>query len=70
VTDEQEFRQECEAAFDLLIRRYGDRLSPEMVAGLRGSVEAVVKTVRALRSIRLQNGDAPLLGFGHIRKEG
>ncbi|MBP1777753.1 MAG: hypothetical protein H6Q86_3763 [candidate division NC10 bacterium] len=60
---------ECEAAFDLLIRRYGERLTPEMVDGLRGSVEAVVKTVAAVRSVKLANGDAPLLGFAPVRKE-
>ena len=70
MTDEQEFRQDCEAAFDLLMRRYGNRLSSEMVDGLRGSVEAVVRTVRTLRSIKLQNGDAPLVGFAHVREEG
>jgi hypothetical protein len=63
-------QMECEAAFDLLMRRYGDRLTPEMVEGLRGSVEAVVKTVAALRSVRLENGDAPLVGFAPARKEG
>ena len=70
MADEHEFQSECGVAFDLLMRRYGDRLSSEMVDGLRGSVEAVVKTVQALRSVKLQNGDAPLLGFAHIRKEG
>ena len=70
MSQEQEFRVECEAAFDLLMRRFGDRLTPEMVDGLRGSVEAVVKTVAAVRSVKLANGDAPLLGFAPVRKEG
>ena len=70
MTDEQEFRLECEAAFNLLMRCYGDRLSSEMLDGLRGSVEAVVKTVMALRSVKLQNNDSPLLGLGPLRKEG
>lgn len=60
---------ESEAAFDLLMRRYGDRLTPEMVEGLRGSVEAVAKTVAALQSVGLGNGDAPLVGFAPLRKE-
>ena len=61
---------ECEAAFDWLMRRYGDRLTPEMADDLRGSVEAVMKTVAALRSVRLENGDAPLAGFSPMREEG
>jgi hypothetical protein len=70
VSQEQEIRVECEVAFDLLMHRYGSRLTPEMVDGLRGSVEAVVKTVAAVRSVTLANGDAPLLGFVPVRKEG
>jgi hypothetical protein len=68
VTDEH--RTECEAAFDWLMRRYGDRLTPEMAEDLRGSVEAVARTVAALRAVKLENGDAPLVGFAPMREEG
>jgi hypothetical protein len=70
VSEDQRVQTESEAAFDLLMRRYGDRLTPEMVEGLRGSVEAVAKTVAALQSVRLGNGNAPLVGFAPLRKEG
>lgn len=70
MSEEQRIQMECEAAFDLLMRRYGDRLTPEMVGGLRASVETVVKTVAAVRSVRLENGDAPLVCFAPLRKEG
>ncbi len=60
---------ETEAVLDLLMRRYGDRLTPEMSEGLRGAVEGVVKTVAAVRSVPLENGDAPLLGFTPVRTE-
>ena len=69
MNDEQRIQQESGAAFDFLMRRYGDRLSPEMADELRGCVEAVVKTVAALRSARLENGEAPLVGFAPVRKE-
>lgn len=68
MTDEH--RTECEATFYWLMRRYGDRLTPEMVEDLRGSVEAVVKAVAALRSVRLENGDAPLPGFSPMCEQG
>jgi hypothetical protein len=68
--DEPRPERESEAAFDLLMHRYGDQLTPEMADGLRRSVEAVVKTVTALRSVRLENGDAPLVCFAPLRKEG
>ncbi len=70
MSEEQSVQMECEAAFDLLMRRYGDRLTPEMAEGLRRSVETVVKTVTALRSVRLENGDAPLICLAPLRKAG
>jgi hypothetical protein len=69
VSKEQGIQRECEATFDLLMCRYGDRLTPEMVDGLRDSVETVMKTVAAVRSVKLEYGDAPLLGFAPGRKE-
>jgi hypothetical protein len=70
VSEEQRIQQERDAAFEFLMRRYGDRLTPEMAQGLRGAVEAVVKTVAAVRAVPLANGEAPLLGFAPVRKEG
>ena len=70
MSEAQKIQQESEAAFDLLMHRYGDRLSPEMADELRGCVEAVVKTAAALRLARLENGEAPLVGFAPVRKEG
>ena len=67
--EEEKIRMESEAALDLLRCRYGDRLTPEMADGLRASVEAVVKTAAAIRSVRLGNGDAPLVGFAPSRTE-
>ncbi len=62
-------REECEAAFNRLLQRYGNRLSPTMREELRESVGAVVKTVTALRSVRLENGEAPLAPFIPVRGE-
>jgi len=70
MSEKERIQRECEAAFDLLMRRYGDRLTPEMVDGLRRSVETVVKTVAALRSVRIENGDARLVSFAPSRREG
>ncbi len=70
MSEGQRVPAEDEVVFDLLMRRYGDRLTPEMAEGLRGAVEGVVKTVAAVRSVPLGNGDAPLLGFTPVREEG
>ena len=70
MSDEQEIQRESDAVFEWLMDRYRDRLTPEMAEGLRGAVEGVVKTVAAVRSVKLENGEAPLLGFTPVRKEG
>ncbi len=70
MSEDQGIQKESEAAFERLMRRYGDRLSPEMAEGLRGSVEAVVKTVAAVRAVRLENSEAPLTGFAPVKDEG
>ncbi len=70
MSDEQSLQQECEATLEFLRCRYGERLTPEMLEGVRGAVQSVVKTVAAVRSVRLENGDAPLTGFAPIRREG
>lgn len=70
MSDEQEIQRECQAVFEWLMDRYGNRLTPEMADGLRATVEGVVKTVAAVRSVKLENGEAPLLGFTPVRKEG
>ncbi len=53
----------------LLMQRYASRLSPEQAEVLRAAVEAVVRTVSAVRAVPLSNGEAPLLGFAPVRKE-
>ncbi len=53
----------------LLMQRYGDRLSAEQADALRVAVQAVVKTVVAVRTVPLSNGEAPLVGFAPVRKE-
>ena len=69
MSGEQRLQIECKAALDLLVRLYGDRLTPDMVEGLKGSVETVVKATLALRSVRLGNGDASLEGFAPFSEE-
>jgi hypothetical protein len=41
--------------------RYGSRLTPEELAAVRSGVAAIVEGARALRAVRLDNGDGPLL---------
>ncbi len=62
-------QDESEATYALLMRRYGERLSPDMAEILRGAVDGVVKTTAAVRAVPLANADAPLLGFMPVRTE-
>ena len=69
MAEDHGIREESEAAFNRLLQLYGDRLSPTMQEELRESVGAVVKTVAALRSVRLENGEAPLAPSAPFRGE-
>jgi hypothetical protein len=52
---------EADLLFALVRERYGDRLSPEELEAVRASVTAIVDGARALRAVRLDNADGPLL---------
>jgi hypothetical protein len=60
VAEDPGVRGEGEAALNGLLSRYGDRLTPAMREELSEAVSGVVKTVTALRSVPLANGEAPL----------
>jgi hypothetical protein len=60
---------EVELRFALVRQRYGDRLSPEQLAGLRQAVEAIVGQVAALRTVTLTNADEPLPRFQPTRAD-
>lgn len=62
--------KEAEFLFSMVRDRYGDRLSPEELEGVRQGVEAVVEAAEALRSVKLENSDEPFSVFAPYRKEG
>jgi hypothetical protein len=53
--------REVELLFALVRERYGSRLTPEQLAAVRTTVVAIVEGAQALRAVRLDNGDGPLL---------
>jgi|RhiMetdeSRZDD1v2_1073273.scaffolds.fasta_scaffold00439_11 hypothetical protein len=57
----QPARSEAELLFALVRDRYGNRLTSEELAAVRTAVEAIVEAARALRAVRLDNADGPLL---------
>jgi hypothetical protein len=54
-------RSEEELLFSLVRERYGNRLTPEELEAVRTGLAAIVEGVRALRAVRLDNADGPLL---------
>jgi hypothetical protein len=54
-------RSEAEILYSLVRDRYGSRLTPEELEAVRKGVLAIVEGTRALRAVRLDNADGPLL---------
>jgi hypothetical protein len=61
VSDPEAARSEVELLFSLVRERYGSRLTPEELEAVRAGVAAIVDGARALRAVRLDNADGPLL---------
>jgi hypothetical protein len=61
MTEPETARSEEELLFSLVRERYGSRLNPEELESVRKGMAAIVETARALRTVRLDNADAPLL---------
>jgi hypothetical protein len=60
---------EVETLLALVRERYGDRLDAEQLAGVRATVEGIVRAARALRAVRLANTDEPAQPFAAYRAD-
>ena len=69
MAETQDIRAEAEALFALVRERYGDRLTPEQLDGVRKGVEGIVNAARALRAVRLENTDEPMPPFVPYRAD-
>ena len=54
-------RSEADILFLLLRERYGNRLTLEELQAARSGLAAIVEGAEALRAVRIDNGDGPLL---------
>jgi hypothetical protein len=54
---------EAERLSALVRERYGDRLTPEQLDGVKKGIEGIVQAARALRAVRLENSDEPMPPF-------
>ncbi len=62
-------RAEADALFELVRQRYGSRLDAEQLDGVRKGIQGVVEGARALRGVRLENGDEPFQPFAPYRSD-
>jgi hypothetical protein len=69
MSDGDAVRAEVETMLALVRERYGSRLDAEQLAGARTAIEAIVQASRALRAVRLTNGDEPAQPFAAYRAE-
>jgi hypothetical protein len=60
---------EVESLLSIVRARYGERLTPEQLAGVRQNIEASVTAAHALRAVRLHNADEPAAPFVPYRTE-
>jgi hypothetical protein len=61
--------REAEILFELIRARYGARLTPEQLDGVRRGVIAIVAQSTALRAVRLGNADEPVQRFTPFRAD-
>lgn len=69
MTDPEAVRAEVEALFALVKARYGARLDPEQLAGVRETIAGIVEAARAVRAVRLGNADEPAQPFVPFRAD-
>jgi hypothetical protein len=60
---------EADALFEIVRRRYGDRLTPVQLDELRKIVAGQLEAARALRAVTLTNADEPMQPFTPYRTE-
>ena len=61
---------EAETLFQMVSDRYGERLDADQLEEVKKGVDAIAEAARALRDVKLENGDEPLSIFTPYRAEG
>lgn len=60
---------EVETMLALVRERYGSRLAPEELEGVRTAIVGIVQAAHALRAVRLTNADEPGQPFAAYRAD-
>jgi hypothetical protein len=61
---------EAETMMELIIQRYGTRLTPAELEAVRQGVAGLMQVSAALRQVQLANSDEPFAVFMPYRREG
>jgi len=69
VSDTIQTENDGKFLYDMLHRRYGERLKPEQLAEVAKGVKNIRKAADKLRSVKLQNSDEPPALFIPYRKD-
>ena len=67
MSEPEVIRAEVEAMLALVRERYGSRLAPEELEGVRTAIEGIVQAAHALRAVRLTSADEPGQSFAAYR---
>ena len=70
MSDTNRTESDSQCLFDMLKRRYGERLDPEELKEVKKGVENIQQAADKLRSVKLENSDEPFALFIPHREEG
>jgi hypothetical protein len=70
MSDTDQTESDGKFLFDMLKRRYGERLNPEELEEVKKGVENIQQAADKLRAVNLQNSDEPPALFVPYRKDG
>jgi hypothetical protein len=70
LSDTNQTESDGKFLFDMLKRRYGERLNPEELEEVKRGVENIQQAADKLRAVNLQNSDEPPALFVPYRKDG
>lgn len=70
MSDTHQTESDGKFLFDMLKRRYGERLNPEELEEVKKGVDNIQQIADKLRSVNLKNSDEPPARFVPYRKDG
>ena len=70
MSDTSRTESDSQCLFDMLKRRYDERLNPQQLEEVKKGVAGIRQAVDKLRAVKLENSDEPLALFVPYRERG